>query len=119
MYSFIYPLIHFLYIYSLLVVSKKEETIANELRDILQEASLNRPQIKSRPLPKSRSSSPPQSGSTRSPISKAGKATPTSTAGKSQKPEINGGTIHPSILAFIFLFVHLHRYIHYKNLTSF
>ena len=108
-----------LYIHSVLVVSKKEETIANELRDILQEASLNRPQIKSRPLPKSRSTSPPQSGTTRFPISKAGKATPTSTAGKSQKPEVNGGNIHPSILAFIFLSVHLLRYIHYKNLTSF
>ena len=57
--------ISFLYIHSVLVVSKIEETIANELRDILQEASLNRPQIKSRPLPKSRSTSPPQSGTTR------------------------------------------------------
>ena len=64
MHSLYISIISFIYIHSLLVVSKKKETIANELRDTLQEASLHRPQIKPCLVLQSCSTSPHQSGTT-------------------------------------------------------
>ena len=86
------------YIYLYIAVSKKEEAVANELRELLREAANNRPPIKPRPTLSDTSSA-------------------TSSVGKKTTPKVaitkvltNGGMFVLSIYLSIYLSILLIRY---------